>query len=185
VSPVATKLVTADEFLRMPETGDGMMHELVRGAVVAVPMPGFRHGRRQLAIAKILDDYARPKSLGRAATEVGILIERGPDTVRGPDVSYWSAERLPLDQEPEGFVTIPPELCVEVLSPTNRRAELREKIVEYFRFGVRMVWVIDPEDRTLTVYRSADEARLFHENARFNGDDVLPCFECHVGDLFC
>lgn len=184
MTPVAPKLMTAEDLLRLPDAGDGMMHELIRGEVVTVPRPGFRHGRRQYAIARILDDFGKEKSHGRAATDVGILIERDPDTVRGPDVAYWSAERMPLDQEPEGFAVIAPDVCVEILSPTNRRAELHEKIVEYFRFGVQMVWVVDPEDRTLTVYRSADEARLFHESAKFSDNDVLSGFECLVGELF-
>ena len=123
----------------MPDPGDGMRHELVRGDLTVMPRPGFRHGRRQLRIASLLDAYGAASKHGRAATDVGLLLERDPDTVRGPDVAYLSAERLPLDQEPEGFLTIAPDICVEILSPSNRRSEMHEKIVEYFQFGVRMV----------------------------------------------
>jgi len=185
VSTIATKPITAEEFLHLPDPTDGTtLHELLQGDVIAMPRPGFRHGLRQGRIFAILDAYGSSTKLGRAATDVGLLLERDPDTVRGPDVVYLSAERLPLDQEPVGFLSVAPEVCVEVLSPTNRRVELRDKIIEYFRFGVRMVWIVDPEEKTLTIYRSADEARLYHDSARVSGEEVLPGFECRVADLF-
>ena len=185
MSTIAAKPITAEEFLHLPDPTDGTtLHELLQGEVIAMPRPGFRHGRRQYRIAAILDAYGSSTKLGRAATDIGLLLERDPDTVRGPDVVYLSAERLPFDREPVGFLTVAPEVCVEILSPTNRRAELRDKIIEYFRFGVRMVWIVDPEEKTLTIYRSADEARLYHETARVNGEDVLPGFECKVAELF-
>lgn len=184
MATAATRPMTAEEFWNLPDPQDGMRHELVRGELTVMPRPGFRHGRRQLRIAGLLDAYGAEGDRGRAATDVGILIERDPDTVRGPDVAYWSAERLPLDQEPEGFLAIAPDLCVEIISPSDRRTELHEKIVEYFRFGVRMVWLVDPEDRTITIYRSPDEAHLYHETAEFDGGDALPGFRCGVGELF-
>jgi Uma2 family endonuclease len=114
----------------------------------------------------------------------GLVTERDPDTVRGPDVSYWSYERLPADQEPEGYPEVAADLCAEILSPSNRPGKMREKVREYFTRGVRMVWLIDPEDRNVWVYRAPDEARVFHEGATLSGEDVLPGFSCRVSDLF-
>lgn len=184
MSSVAQKFITAEEFLRMPPPPDGSKTELVRGEVVSVCRPGFRHGLRQCRIGASLDHFGRSRQHGRAVVETGVITERGPDTVRGPDVSYWSAERLPLDQEPEGYPEIAPDLCVEVLSPTNRMARIREKMRELFQRGVRMVWVVDPEDRTVVIYRSPDEGRLLHESATIQCEDVLPGFSCSVADLF-
>jgi Uma2 family endonuclease len=181
---VSEKLITAKEFSRMPNPQDGARQELVRGVIVTMPPPGFRHGLRQGKVYKILDQYGTSTRHGRAVVESGMVTDRGPDTVRGPDVSYWSAERLPFDVEPEGYPDTSPDLCVEVLSQGNQLAKIIEKLREYFASNVRMVWVVDPEDRTVTVYRSADESRLLHESAMLSGEDVLPGFSCRVGELF-
>jgi Uma2 family endonuclease len=181
---VAQKLITAEEFAEMPDPVDGSKEELVRGVIVTMPPPGFRHGATQVRVTSILDQFARPRKLGRVTVETGVITERDPDTVRGPDVSYWSAERLPLDQEPQGYPDVPADLCVEVLSSAKAMRRVREKIREYFTRGVLMVWIVDPEERTVTVYRSPDEARLFHESATLTGDDVLPGFACPVSELF-
>lgn len=184
MASVATRLITAEEYFQMPPPPDGSKMELVRGELVTVCRPGFRHGLRQLRIGGILDHFGRSTRHGRAVVETGVVVERDPDTVRGPDVSYWSAERLPFDQEPEGYREIAPDLGVEVLSPYNKMARIREKMAEFFKSGVRMVWIVDPEDRKVTVYRSMDEGRTFHENATVTGEDVLPGFSCRVADFF-
>jgi Uma2 family endonuclease len=183
MSSIADQLMTAEEFLTYVGP-PGCKVELVRGEVVTVCLPGFRHGWSQGRTYSVLDQYVRTTRLGRAVVETGVRTDRGPDTVRGPDVSYWSAERLPLDQIPVGYPELAPDLCVEVLSPHNRLARIREKMREYFAREVRMVWVVDPEDRTLTVYRSLDEGLLLHENATVQVEDVLPGFRCQVAELF-
>ena len=91
---------------------------------------------------------------------------------------------MSFDLEPEGYPDVAADLCVEVLSPGNSLRRIREKLREYFARGVRMVWIIDPEDRTITVYRSVDEGRLLHENATLDGEDVLPGFSCRVAEFF-
>jgi len=184
MASVATRPITAEEYFRLPPPPDGSKIELVRGELVTVCRPGFRHGLRQGRICGLLDHWGRSNRHGRAVVETGIVTQRGPDTVRGPDISYWSAERLPLDQEPEGYPGIAPDLGIEVLSPSNVMAKIREKMAEYFQSGVRMVWIVDPEDRTVAVYRSMDEGRVFHENATLSGEDVLPGFTCRVAELF-
>jgi Uma2 family endonuclease len=99
-------------------------------------------------------------------------------------VAYWSAERLPFDQEPEGYPEVAADLCVEILSANKRLRQILEKLREYFARGVRMVWIVDPEDRTVTVYRTPDEGRVLHESATLFGEDVLPGFSCRVAELF-
>ena len=184
MSTVTQKLITAEEFLRMPPPENGSKVELVRGEVVPVCRPGFRHGLRQARIGTLLDQFGRSTGHGRAVVETGVVTEREPDTVRGPDISYWSAERLPLNQEPEGYPEIAPDCAVEVLSPSNRMSKIREKMAEYFQSGVRMVWIVDTEDRTVAVYCSMDEGHILHESAILEGDDVLPGFKCRVAELF-
>jgi Uma2 family endonuclease len=180
---VQPRLTTAEEFLNT--TGPpGVKLELIRGEVVNMCRPGFRLGRCQLRVGVILDQYGRATRRGRATVETGFVTERGPDTVRGPDVSFWNAEQVPFDQEPEGYPAGFPDLCVEVLSPSNVWARIREKMREYFRGGTRMVWIVDPEERTVMVYRSPDEGQIFHESATLVCEDVLPEFSCAVGEFF-
>ncbi len=184
MAPVSEKLLSAYEFAQMPAPRDGSRQDLVRGVIVTMPPPGFRHGLRQGKVYKILDRYGTSTGHGRAVVESGIVTDRVPDTVRGPDISYWSAERLPLDLEPVGYPDASPDVCVEILSPSNQLTKILEKLREYFANNVRMVWVVDPEDRTVTVYRSATEGLRLAESAILRGDDVLPGFECRVGEFF-
>jgi Uma2 family endonuclease len=183
MSTVKERLMTAEEFLHFSGSPNVKV-ELVRGEVVTMCRPGFRHGLRQGRAFSILDNYGRTTRRGRAVVETGVVTEKDPDTVRGPDVSFWSAEQVPLDQEPEGYPEGFADLCVEVLSPNNAFAKILKKMGEYFKSGTRMVWIIDPEDRTVTVYRSLDEGQVLHESATLTCEDVLPGFSCPVREFF-
>jgi Uma2 family endonuclease len=88
-----------------------------------------------------------------------------------------------LKEVPVGYIETAPDLLVEVLSPSNTSKQIRDKLKVYFAKGVRLVWVIAPEDRTLTIYRTADEGRVLHESASVTGEDMLPGFVCRVSDL--
>jgi Uma2 family endonuclease len=184
MATAAQKLITAEEFFLMPEPGDGSQQELVRGEIVMTPPPGFRHGLRQGNAYWLLESFARTSKLGRVTVESGVITERDPDTVRGPDVAYWSYDRLPADQEPVGYPEVAADLCVEVMSQYSRLEKILEKLREYFARGVRMVWIIDPDNRLVHVYRSADEGRILRENDALSGEDVLPGFSCRVAELF-
>lgn len=184
MATVADKLLTAEEFRLLPDPADGSRQELVRGVVVMSPPPGFRHGVRQLRAGRILDQFVDENSLGRVTVESGVVTEEDPDTVRGPDVAFWSRERLPLEIEPEGYPEVAPDLCVEVLTRGRSLPKVMEKLVEYFARGVRLVWVLDTENRTLTVYRDTTEGKVLHQGAVLDGADVLPGFSRPVADFF-
>ena len=181
---VASSLLTVEEFARMPEPMDGSREELVRGVIEKMPMPRFRHGKLQLTVGYLLKAFVTPRRLGQVVTETGVITERDPDTVRGPDVAFWSAERLPLDADVDIYPEIAADLCVEILSPSERPKRVRHKLREYFACGVRMVWVIDPEACSVAVYREPLQGRLLLDEAMLSGEDVLPGFECRVGELF-
>jgi Uma2 family endonuclease len=183
MATVATKPLTAEEFHDLPDPPDGKL-ELVRGEIVVMCRPGLRHGETQLAIGSLIRTFAKERGLGRAFVESGVLTERDPDTVRGPDVSFYSAARLPLDRDVVKYNDLPPDLCVEVVSPFDVRRELREKVEEYFAAGVRMVWVVDPEDRSVTVLTQPDEGRTLYGKSVLDGGEVLPGFSCPVAELF-
>lgn len=184
MSTIAQKPITADEFLRMPDPADGSRQELVQGEIVTMPPTGFRHGRVQHRIDLLLGKFLEEHPIGAVTIESGVRTERELDTVRGPDVAFWSAERIPLTQEPVGYPDVAADLCVEVVSPHDRQSELRRKAAEYLTHGVRMVWIVDPEDQTVTVYRKPGDGRLLSDDAEITGEDVLPGFQCRIGEFF-
>jgi Uma2 family endonuclease len=176
------KLLTAEEFFQLPNPADGSQQELVRGEIITMPPPVGFHGVCCSETCRLLGNFVKPNHLGTVtANDTGFITERHPDSVRGPDIAYWSKEKLP--EVPVGYIEVPPDLLVEVLSPSNPSKQIRTKLKEYFARGVRLVWVIAPEDRTLTIYRTPDEGRLLHESATVTGEEVLPGFSCRVGEL--
>ncbi len=182
MSIATTRAITADEFLLMPDPEDGSQTELVRGEVISMPVPGGLHGACCSRVNRTLGNFVDGNRLGHVlSNDAGFITHRDPDSVRGADVSYWSKERL--KEVPVGYIDVPPDLAVEVLSPGNTTRAIREKLEEYFERGVRMVWVVSPEDRTVTIYRTLNEGRILHESATVTGEDVLPGFTCAVADL--
>jgi Uma2 family endonuclease len=178
------KLLTAEEFFRLPDPPDGSKQELVRGEVVTMPPPGIRHGVVQTNIACLIQPFARTHKLGRVTVESGVRTEEDPDSVRGPDVAFWGVNALPVGPVPVGYADLPADLVVEVMSPSDSRRAVVRKVNEYLTSGTRMVWVVDPDDRNVAVYRQAGEGRILWEDATISGEDVLPGFECKVADFF-
>lgn len=179
-----SRLLTAAEFAELPNPRDGSKQELVRGRVVTMPPPGFVHGVVQVNVAFALTTFAKQTKLGRVTVESGLITESDPDTVRGPDVAFWSFERLPTDQTPSAYAAVAADVCVEIKSPGNTPSRTTQKIAEYFACGVRLVWVVDPDDRTVTVYEKAGEGRVLWDTATLTGGTVLPGFSCAVSEFF-
>ncbi len=182
MATVTTKPITAEEFALMSDP-DGSQMELVRGEVVVMPLPKGRLGIVCGKVGFLLGSHVRPMKLGwLTSNDSGVILERDPDTVRGPDVAFWSITRQP--EVPEGYFEIPPDLAVEVLSPDDRRAKVREKIREYLANGVKLVWLVDPESRAVTVYAGSIRGTELDSTDTLDGGDVLPGFACQVADLF-
>ncbi len=178
-----TRPMTALEFLAMPD--DGMLHELIRGEVTTMPLPGGQHGAIAAEIGRLLANHVKAQRLGKIyAAETGFLIERDPDTVRGPDVSFVRQERLAEITDPERHVPFAPDLAVEVLSPSDRPAEVAEKVAAWLSAGTRVVWVVDPGDRTVTVYADDRPHRTLGAGDILDGGDCLPGFACAVAEFF-
>ncbi len=184
MATTATRLITAEEFYELPAPLDGSKLELVRGEVVSMPGPGFEHGEVQGNVHGHIWTFLKSQKIGRVVVESGTRTDSNPDTVRGPDVSYYSKERVPLDLRIVKYAQVPPDLCVEVVSPSNTRKKLREKIKEYFFAGVRAVWIVEPEDRSVTILLAPDEGRTIYETGTLDGGEVLPGFTCKVIELF-
>lgn len=180
---VPAKLITADEFLWMPE--EELWHtELVQGRVVREPPAGYRHGGIGVRLIIRLGGYVEAHRLGQVVNaDTGFLLFRNPDTVRAPDVAFVARDRLEL-QAPEKFYPAHPDLAVEVASPSNTVGEMIAKMLDYLRAGTRMAWMIDPSSRTVTVYRSFDDIRIVPEEGLLEGADVVPGFTMRVAELF-
>jgi Uma2 family endonuclease len=175
--------ITAEEFAKMPDPPDGSRLELVRGEVVTTPPPKGKHPIVCSEVAWVLKNFVKPRKLGWVTTnDTGVVLEKGPDTVRGPGVAFWSITRQP--EQPEGYFLIPPDLAVEVQSPDDRRKDLRAKIKEYLFYSVPLTWLVDPETRTVTVYKGSMRGPELDESDTLDGGDVLPGFSCKVSDLF-
>ncbi len=174
-------LLTAAELLALPD--DDYRYELVRGRLLRRTLPGMRHGRIVALVASRLGHFIEAHDLGTILGASGYLLEWNPDTVRAPDVSFIAAERLPPDQIPHGYPTLAPDLAVEVLSPSERPGARREKMRDYFAAGTRLVWEVDPAQRTITVYRSAHDGTTLAATDELTGAEVLPGFVCRVGEL--
>jgi Uma2 family endonuclease len=137
MATVSQNLITAEEFFRMPSPPDGSQQELVQGRVITMPPPGGRQGVCCLKLGRRIGNFVEEHQLGTVTSnDTGFITERNPDTVRGPDLSYWSRDRLP--QVAEGYIDIPPDLAVEIISPTDHYSRIQQKVRHYLNCGVRL-----------------------------------------------
>jgi Uma2 family endonuclease len=174
-------LMTADELAQMPD--DAFHYELIRGVLYRMPPTGSPHGLARRNLAFDLDFYLEQHELGVTMDEVGFLLETNPDTVLGPDIAVMLADQLPISTD-TGFERGIPALVAEVLSPSNRRAEIETKVAIYLRAGVRLVLVVDPKRRTVEVRTPDGKRQLLTEADDLAGGDVLPGFRIPVTRIF-
>ncbi len=179
--PDPERLLTAEEYGRLPND-DRYRDELVRGRVVREPRPHWGHLTAQSRLFARLVSFVEKHALGFAGVEGGFLLERNPDSVRGPDVLFVRRERLG-ETDPDRWPDFGPDLAVEILSPSNRPGKMAEKVAQYFAAGTRLAWVIDPRKRTAKIYRPGREVRVLHEQDDLDGEDVVPGFRCRVAEL--
>ena len=175
-------LLTIEEFERLPD--DEWRCELVRGVVVREPPAGFEHGRIANRILYLLTGFVEEHGLGEVlASETGFVLFEEPPTVRAPDAAFVAEGRVP-SPAPPGFGRLTPDLAVEVIPPSNTVAEFHAKVMDYLDAGSRLVWVMDPATRSVTVYRSRKEIRLLSGADELDGEDVLPGFRVVLEELF-
>lgn len=178
-----SRFMTIEELYQLPD--DGRRYELRGGWLVSEPVPGARHGRVAAAVVESLARHVRPRRLGVVFTaDAGYILARHPDTLRGPDVSFVSAERFARVGDVTTSFPGPPDLAVEVLSPSDRVSEIHAKVADYLAAGARMVWVVDPETEQITVHRPLLSPRTLKGEDRLEGEDVVPGFAVTVAELF-
>lgn len=179
-----TTLITAEEYAKMPDTGRPM--ELVRGRIVEMNVPIPKHGYVCCNISGILWNFVRDNDLGRVfSNDSGVLTERNPDTVRGPDVWFVSYQKLPKGPLPDTYLDVVPDLAVEVLSPDDRWSKVLAKVAEYLNVGVPVVCVLDPDNQMAQLfYRDEPTSRTLSAEDDLTFPEVLPGFSEGVGSLF-
>ena len=132
------KLLTAEEFFLLPSPLDGSQHELVQGEIITMPPPGMLHGLTCSKTDRKIGVYIDGGPGGTlVCNDAGFITKRNPDSVRGPDISYWSKDRF--TEIPVGYAEIAPDMLVGVLSPSNTWKQIRARLKEYFARGVRLV----------------------------------------------
>jgi len=175
-------ITTAEALLNAP--ADLGRCELVRGELIMMSPGKGRHGAVCARITKALANYVDANDLGIVfGSSAGYVIARDPDTVRESDISFLCKARL-RDQDFDAFLEGAPDLAVEVLSPSNTIAEMREKIDDYLGAGCRVVWIVDPLRRSVVVYRREADPAILSEEDTLSAEEVLPGFSLLVREIF-
>jgi Uma2 family endonuclease len=173
---------TVADVVRLNDHED-RLYELVDGILVEKTV-GLEESCIAVNIGTLLNNFVRPQGLGMVAGEGGTL-QLAINLVRIPDVSFISWERVPGGEVPEEPVPLlVPDLAVEVISRSNTRKEMDEKLQEYFERGVRLVWYVRPRSRVVDVYTAPDHFTRLTASMRLDGGDVLPGLSVQVGELF-
>ena len=179
--------MTAEELLALPE--NGMDRELIRGELKEEPMT-YRNRFHTRAVTKVAHGLElwleqRPEPRGEVHTgEVGCILRRDPDTTVGIDVAYFSADMMARQSDDTTLVEGAPQLAVEVLSPSDKTEEIRDKVLEYLAAGVELVWIVDPYFHTVTVHRPTGRPEMFNDEETLSGGTTLPGLEIRVEDIF-
>ena len=176
-------LLTADEFFRLYSHRDGKF-ELVEGEVVEMAPVNEEHGEIAGNVTTAFNVYSRQRGAGRAGVEIGYRLGAGPDTVRGPDVSFALGPRRPAEARRSGFVPGAPDIAVEVVSPNDSAAELERKIGEYLAAGSLRVWAIYPASRSVTVRRPDGSAVSYSGDDVVEDEELLPGFSLPLAEIF-
>lgn len=181
-APAANGTYTADDLLKMP---DGPRFELVDGKLVERHM-GAKSSQVGSNVIAILYAFVKANFLGKVfSSECGYLMfPDHPNRVRYPDASFIARGRLPGDKTPSGHVRLAPDLTMEAVSPNDLADEVETKRLEYLRAGVKQVWIVYPESRTVHIHQANGSCRVLTEADMLDNVDVLPGFTCPVAAIF-
>ena len=177
-----TRPMTAEELFDLPESD--VQYELVRGQLREVPMAGWQHGWIEVNIIVVLANDPVARTVGRTVSgDTAFVLARDPDTVRIPDVAFVRHERLPPPLV-SGRAALAPDLAVEIRSPNDRPGEVQQKVADYFAAGVRLVWLVDPDEQTVEVWTPGGLDRRCTAADTIDGGAVIPGFRCPVARFF-
>ena len=168
--------MTLEEFLENDLEG----YEYVKGELVPMPPATMIHGEISSKLHIRLGLHVQENRLGQLyIAETTFQLD---DRAVKPDIAFISTDRLPENREKAS--PVPPDLAVEVVSPSDKHYDVTEKALAYLRSGTRLVWVIEPVAKTVMVYRSETDFTLLSCEDTLTGEDVVEGFTCPVAQLF-
>ncbi len=177
--------MTVDELLSLPD--DGWRYEVVEGVLVRVAGSGQRATAIAAVITIVLGAFVRPRRLGVVTSADGVYKFAHAETGLLPDVGFYTAARQALIVDPEKPIPFPPDLAVEVASPSQDGEDMAAKARRYLAGGVRLVWIVWPRTQMVDVWRSGatlHPSATLHSGDVLNGEDVVPGFAHLVADIF-
>jgi len=177
-----TPVTTAEQLLELHEPG--CRHELVRGELRRMNFADSWSGAVAASVLAVLADHLSHRRLGSlVATGTGFSLDHDPDTVRAPAAAFVAASRTPTTLY-DGYFNGPPDLAVEVPSWHDSYAYVHEKALFWITCGTRLIWVVEPAARVVTIYRPDGSQHTLRGDDELTGDDVLPGFSARVRELF-
>jgi Uma2 family endonuclease len=177
------KLLTAEEYEQLPN--DGKRYELIDGELREMAPTVNWHGEVETNLTTLLHTHIRAHSLGRVSCgEVLFIVRRNPDRVRAADIAFIRQDRVPPLEARQHILEVIPDLVVEILSKSDTIEEISDKIDDWLKAGVQMLWIVDPFRRTMTIYQPGRDPSLLGEHGTLEGDPVVPGFRCAVAEIF-
>ncbi|HEY6802616.1 MAG TPA: Uma2 family endonuclease [Pyrinomonadaceae bacterium] len=183
MSTSTTASMTAAELLRLPNGQH--RYELINGELKTMSPTRQPHGKVTMHIAAPLAQFVWEKKLGEVfAAETGFKLTSNPDTVLAPDISFVNTARAALFETCEDFWPIAPDLVVEVMSPSDRKKNVRTKTLAWLQFGVKQVWNVDLKEETISIHYSSTEALTLTKQDVLSAGDLIPGFKIPVSEIF-
>ena len=178
-----TKLMTAEDLW---QTGkDECRYELVEGELIRMAPAGGEHGEIGFELAGQLRDYLKHNKIGTGyGADTGFILARDPDVVRSPDVAFVRTDRLPPKDQRRAFLELAPDLAVEIVSPSDSSSDVNDKVMQYLKLGVKLVWLVYPSTKSVNVYNPDRTVRILSEEDELDGGEVLPGFRLRIADIF-
>ena len=183
LTTLGTEPITAEQLLEMD--AKGMRGELIRGVFCPTMPTNEEHAQIVMKLGWLLGNVIHPGKLGRIlGSDGGVLIETDPPTVREPDIAFISSDRRPPGTVVRNYTEIPPDLVVEIVSPSETVRGINDKARMWLDAGVRLVWVIWPETKMIEVHRPAQPVTTLRETDTLTGEDILPQFKVPIKNIF-
>ena len=174
-------LLTAEEFYLFCCQNEGR-YELVDGEVVETALPNDVHGEITANVVAAFNNYRRERGVGQARVSTGYTLRQGPDTVRGPDVSFVFRPRI--EGRGQGFPSGAPDIAVEVVSPSDTAVEVARKVAEYLAAGSQRVWVVYPSVRQVLIHRADGSVLSYGDDDVITDEELLPGFSLPLSEIF-
>lgn len=157
-------------------------YEVVNGIPEERPMAGALHGNIIARLIIRIGSFVEAHGLGEIySPDTTFMIGQNQ---RLPDIGFIAADRIPNEGQPKGMWEIAPDLAVEVISPNDVYAKVLQKVDDYLEAGVQQVWLVLPEQQSITIYRSPFDVTVFQDEMELVSEDLLPGFRCNLSDIF-